>query len=72
MSTLKTICACGWSRSSGGDRRVHGELLVLAIQVAASTAWEILKDAGIDPAHESASTTWAGLSRLRTERHSAA
>ena len=29
---------------------MHGELLVLGIKVAASTVWEILKDAGIDPA----------------------
>ncbi len=33
----------GW-----GYRRIHGELLVLGVQVAASTAWEILKDAEID------------------------
>jgi transposase len=35
----------GW-----GYRRVHGELLVLGVKVAPSTVWEILKDAGIDPA----------------------
>ena len=33
----------GW-----GYRRVHGELLVLGINVAASTVWEILQDAEID------------------------
>ena len=37
-----------------GYRRVHGELLVLGVKVAASTVWEILKDAGIDPAPERA------------------
>jgi putative transposase len=46
----------GW-----GYRRVHGELLVLGIKVAASTVWEILKDAGIDPAPERSSTTWAAF-----------
>jgi hypothetical protein len=35
-----------------GYRRVHGELLVLGVKVAASTVWEILKDAGIPPAPE--------------------
>lgn len=35
---------------SWGYRRIHGELLVLGIKVAASTVWEILKEAGIDPA----------------------
>ncbi|MEV0178982.1 integrase core domain-containing protein [Streptomyces sp. NPDC050625] len=44
---------------SWGYRRIHGELLVLGIQVAASTVWEILKEAGIDPAPERASSTWA-------------
>ena len=46
-----------------GYRRVHGELLALRVQVAASTAWEILKDAGIDPAPQRGSTTWATFLR---------
>ena len=33
-----------------GYRRVHGELAALGITVAPSTVWQILKDAGIDPA----------------------
>jgi hypothetical protein len=33
--------------SSWGYRRIHGELLVLGIKVAASTVWEILHDAGV-------------------------
>ena len=36
--------------SSWGYRRIHGELLTLGIKVAASTVWEILQRAGIDPA----------------------
>ncbi|WP_217919114.1 hypothetical protein [Actinomadura sp. BRA 177] len=32
-----------------GYHRLHPELLVLGVKVAASTVWEILKDAGIDP-----------------------
>jgi putative transposase len=50
----------GW-----GYRRVHGELLVLGVKVAASTVWEILKDAGIDPAPERACTTWAAFLRVQ-------
>lgn len=38
---------------------VHGELLVLGVKVAASTVWEILKEAGIDPARQRSSSTWA-------------
>jgi putative transposase len=33
-----------------GYRRIHGELLVLGLTLAASTVWEILTQAGIDPA----------------------
>jgi transposase len=42
-----------------GYRRVHGELTMLGIMVAPSTVWEILKQEGVDPAPERASTTWA-------------
>ncbi len=42
----------GW-----GYRRVHGELLVPGVKVAASTVWEILQEAGIDPAPERSSAT---------------
>ncbi|HWG63805.1 MAG TPA: ATP-binding protein [Streptosporangiaceae bacterium] len=46
----------GW-----GHRRVHGELPVLGVKVAASTVWEILHEAGTDPAPERSSATWAGF-----------
>jgi putative transposase len=49
--------------TSWGYRRIHGELLVLGIKVAASTVWRILTDAGIDPAPERASSTWAQFLR---------
>ncbi|GAA3828064.1 hypothetical protein GCM10022226_56020 [Sphaerisporangium flaviroseum] len=50
-----------------GYRRVHGELLVLEVRVAASTVWEILKEAGIAPAPERASSTWADFLRSQAE-----
>jgi putative transposase len=52
---------------SWGYRRIHGELLVLGIKVAASTVWQILTDAGIDPAPERASSTWAQFLRSQAE-----
>ncbi|GAB3975390.1 hypothetical protein GCM10029978_059390 [Actinoallomurus acanthiterrae] len=48
---------------SWGYRRVHGELLVLGLKVAVSTVWEILQEAGIDPAPERVCSTWAGFLR---------
>lgn len=53
--------------STWGYRRIHGELLVLGITVAASTVWEILKDAGIDPAPQRSSQTWAAFLRSQAE-----
>jgi transposase InsO family protein len=52
----------GW-----GYRRLHGELLVLGVKVAPSTVWEILRDAGIDPAPERGATTWAAFLRSQAE-----
>jgi transposase InsO family protein len=50
-----------------GYRRVHGELLVLGVRVAASTVWEILHEAGVDPAPDRACTTWAAFLRSQAE-----
>ncbi|MDF3294412.1 integrase core domain-containing protein [Streptomyces silvisoli] len=44
-----------------GYRRIHGELAVLGVKVAASTIWEILRTAGIDPAPQRTTTTWAAF-----------
>ncbi|MFD1933393.1 helix-turn-helix domain-containing protein [Nonomuraea mangrovi] len=41
-----------------GHRRIQGELARLGYQVAASTVWEILHAAGIDPAPRRAGPTW--------------
>jgi putative transposase len=52
----------GW-----GYRRIHGELVVLQIKVAASTVWEILREAGIDPVPGRASSTWADFLRSQAD-----
>ena len=43
----------GW-----GYRRIHSELLVLGIKVAASTVWEVLQRAGIDLCFLRCSSDW--------------
>jgi transposase len=53
--------------ASWGYRRVHGELLALGIKVAASTVWEMLREAGIDPAPDRASSTWTQFLRSQAE-----
>jgi transposase len=52
----------GW-----GYRRIHGELLVLGVTVAPSTVWEILRQAGIDPAPQRSATTWATFLRTQAQ-----
>ena len=41
-----------------GHRRVQGELVRLGHQIAASTVWQILHDAGVDPAPRRTGPTW--------------
>jgi putative transposase len=52
---------------SWGYRRIHGELATLAIKVAPSTVWEILKTNGIRPAPHLDHLTWATF--LRSQAH---
>ncbi|WP_232837156.1 integrase core domain-containing protein [Lentzea terrae] len=52
---------------SWGYRRIHGELATLAIKVAPSTVWKILKTHGIDPAPRRHQVTWATF--LRSQAH---
>ena len=42
-----------------GYRRIHGELAGLGVNIAASAAWEILKNAGIDPAPRRTGPAWS-------------
>jgi len=52
----------GW-----GYRRIHGELAGLGVKIAASTVWEILKKAGIDPAPRRSALTWSQFLRSQAE-----
>ena len=50
-----------------GYRRIHGELAGLGVKIAASTAWEILKKAGINPAPRRTGPTWSQFLRFQAE-----
>jgi transposase InsO family protein len=47
-SIRRLVLRLAMENPSWGYRRIHGELLVLGIKVAASTVWEVLQQAGID------------------------
>jgi putative transposase len=52
----------GW-----GYRRIHGELAGLGAKIAASTVWDILKNAGLDPTPRRADPTWPQFLRSQAE-----
>ncbi|MFF4625095.1 hypothetical protein [Nonomuraea jabiensis] len=67
-SAPSALSSCAWfGNPDWGYRRVHGKLTMLGIKVAPSTAWETLKQAGVDPAPERASTTWADFLRSQAD-----
>lgn len=55
----------GW-----GYRRIHGELTGLGYTLAPSTVWQILKDAGIDPAPRPSGQTWRAFLEAQRRRSS--
>jgi hypothetical protein len=62
-SIRRLVLRLARENSTWGYRRIHGELLVLGVKVAASTVWEILQQAGIDPAPQRIATNWATFLR---------
>ncbi|MGW4961616.1 hypothetical protein ACWEPL_30725 [Nonomuraea sp. NPDC004186] len=53
---------------SWGHRRIHGELTRLGHTIAASTVWNRLKQAGIDPAARRNGPTWKQFLTAQAER----
>ena len=54
----KLVIRIATENPAWGHRRVQGELVRLGHPIAASTVWQILHDAGIDPAPRRAGPTW--------------
>ncbi|SDT80567.1 integrase core domain-containing protein [Actinoplanes derwentensis] len=68
LRSIRTLVLRLASENTGwGYRRIHGELLTLGLKVAASTVWEILKDAGVDPAPDRTSSTGATFLRSQAQ-----
>jgi putative transposase len=54
----KLVIRIATENPTWGHRRVQGELVRLGHPIASSTVWQILHDAGIDPAPRRAGPTW--------------
>jgi putative transposase len=54
----KLVIRIATDNPTWGHRRVQGELIKLGHPIAASTVWQILHDAGIDPAPRRSGPTW--------------
>jgi putative transposase len=54
----KLVIRMATDNPAWGHRRVRGELARLGHPIAASTVWQILHDAGIDPAPRRSGPTW--------------
>src|SRR5216683_4046669 len=54
----KLVICMAMDNPRWGHRRVHGELVKIGYPIAASTVWQILHDAGIDPAPRRSGPTW--------------
>jgi len=52
---------------SWGYRRIHGELAGLGLKAAPSTVWQILKDAGVNPAPRRDGPSWAQFLRSQAQ-----
>jgi putative transposase len=66
-SIRRLVLRLATENPSWGYRRIHGELALLGIAIAASTVWEILKAEGIDPAPHRATVAWAAFLRSQAE-----
>ena len=54
----KLVIRIATDNPAWGHRRVQGELVRLGHRIAASTVWQILHDAGMDPAPRRMGPTW--------------
>ena len=54
----KLVIRIATDNPAWGHRRVQGELIKLGHRIASSTVWQILHDAGIDPAPRRTGPTW--------------
>lgn len=66
-SVRKLVIRMATDNPAWGYRRIHDELAGLGMSVAASTVWQILRSAGIDPAPHRDGPRWAESLRSQAQ-----
>jgi len=56
--TVQVVVRLARENPMWGYRRIHGELAVLGIDLAPTSAWNILQRHGIDPSPNRTGPTW--------------
>jgi putative transposase len=67
-SIRRLVVAMARQNPEWGHRRIQGELVRLGHEIAYSTAWEILKKAGIDLAPQRSGPTWSEFLSAQAHR----
>jgi putative transposase len=68
VSVTRLVVAMARQNPGWGHRRIQGELARLGHRIAYSTVWEILKNAGIDPAPQRSGPTWSEFLSTQARR----
>lgn len=68
VSVTRLVVAMARQNPGWGHRRIQGELARLGHRIAYSTVWEILKNAGIDPAPQRSGPTWSEFLSAQADR----
>jgi putative transposase len=66
-ATRELVLRVARENDAWGYRRIAGEIPRLGIEIAPSTVWAILKDAGVDPAPRRTGPSWAVFLRAHAK-----
>jgi len=63
--TVQVVVRLARENPTWGYRRIHGELLVLGVDLAPASVWNILQRHGLDPSPDRTGPTWSEFLRAQ-------